>query len=846
MNSSVFGAQKVDNSKNFDMVNRLTNDEISLFQLKFSQNASLQKNQPTRSLFSLSKSIPYPSDISSILSQTRYPLDTLWALFSKTTSGNPVYVIFTPTETFIWSPESAVQVQKINIGRVEKGKAILCDTEKSIALVAATHSTKFLVVPDIFNPFLLPMTISSSVKTMCVFGLSQVLVTFNDYSASIFNLELKSFTEVPLPKLFWMNPLRAFKDYYLSQNSKLLYADNVLYGFNSGYITIYNRTNFQSVDSIPVPKGEPISIDYCGGTIFILTSHREVVRVQGADDVTKKLFIYNEPVPSDMDGSIVAALSEKHCVVCGKQSMMVFSFTDLTASLRFADSYENFVLGCWSDDDGVQLLSSQGGASKIGISDPEENVSQVDKLTSIFKKYFLGQQIINKIRESRITKKAFDILDTRIANDGRFSYEEKIVFHRSLHQLATSYFGKFDDRIFSSNLLKLSLLRSASICNFGECTEFFRHAAETNETNSIFSLITSQPDLFAESLAILLESAFKEIGPINFTQEIRDVFLQEVPQFDIAINLCLNNIDVDSQTYAKLVEFFTLTQPDDIDPLMRYHAVHPHEALKIAIKAKSFNALAKIIELTNDVSILEDIEKELGPSCIDPIVKHFNEKNIMSALLKIGKYKPFRPAVCKALSNSKSLLAFQLIQEDTSDQDLLTAAQLFYSFVITEFKTLIVQEAVAFLSMGIVCLQAIGEGKSDMELYHKLQNRIMVLSLQRTAKLGDQEIIPSTELVNHFIAEKQMGTALSIIGSTYDDRSDEENASLLVDAILIESPSNSTLIPLLVSTIAAKNIPNSLSDVLTHKIENEEKRKDIMRAFKTANKEIQNEGVIQH
>ena len=142
-------------------------------------------------------------------------------------------------------------------------------------------------------------------------------------------------------------------------------------------------------------------------------------------------------------------------------------------------------------------------------------------------------------------------------------------------------------------------------------------------------------------------------------------------------------------------------------------------------------------------------------------------------------------------------------------------------------------------SVALFCVQSLEKVENEQkELQLKLQNRIMVLDLQKEGGFGAVDILPSNEFAEKLIADRKMGAALSVIASTYDDRSDRENAALIVDALLIQPLSNDQLIPLLVDTIAAKNVPKALDDVLSQKISDGERRKAISRAFQHANRQI--------
>lgn len=832
MHNSTQSIDKSEIAPRLSIVGDIATNEVSLFHLKYLQGTSNTGEPASQGPFTLGRSTQYEDDIANLLSESKRPNSTIWSLYKKLSDGTPLYVIFTPSETVVWSAECDRDTLKFMTGSVERNNAILCETESSVALICATRKNELLLIPDIFTPEPSSFDLKSPIKAMCsINDTGLALLTFQDKSACTFDVETRKFTKIQVPSLTRFNP---FRSPLIGECDQIIIADDVIYGFTSGLVSIFNPTTYQTIKTEQVPKGKPIAVTYLQDSIFILTDANVVIRITGAADDNKPLLIFKEEFEKEIEAFTIVAITQKSCIICGRWHLKVVSFTDLTAGLKISESFDNYLIGCWAEEGQVQTLTSRGGATNIIISEPESSISQVDLLRTILVKFSHGESVHEMIKQYNISQEAFIDLDKEIIEDVSQNIGQRIITHRLLNDLARQCFQHVNDGIFATNLLKTSILRSALKDKFGEFTNNIRTAAKTNDINNVFNIISLNPAIYSKHLLKILESAFTEIRD-TIKGSYRKLTIGKNASFTKALQLCLDATEPSSEEFVKLCRYYALTHQDCEKQLTKLFNENPAEAENIAIEAHSYTAIGLLAEISRDFSIIERALKEFGDECINPLISFYSEESKVSCLLEIGKIREFRSPVSHALASNEAALAFNLIQDDSSDEELIKAATLLYDIVRNERESFSISQAASLVSIGIFCCQAAGQfGETDQPL-NKLKNRAMIYELQKHYNLNPMEIMDTSDLARHAIKQKQAGTALAIIGSTYDDRTDEQNAELLIDAVLIEPMKNEELRNLLVNTIAAYTVPESLDKVLINKVNDTNRRNEISRAFKFAN-----------
>ena len=837
MNNLPHGQEKDSNAQEMSAVTDILKNEVSLFHLKYLKSTSNSKESISQVLFTLGTSKQYDEEISNLLAESKRPNSAIWSLYKKLSDGNSIYVIFTPSETIFWNPEGKYETQKFIIGTVERNNSILCETESSVALLTTTRKNELILIPDLFSPEPTKIDIIYPIRAMCALNDSGfVLVTFKDKSACVFDIETKTFSNIHFSSFTRFNP---FRDPIISECDHLILADGFLYGFRSGTISKFDTKTFKSIKAEIIPKGKPISVSYFHGTFFVLTDTNIIIRVTGAGDDKKPLLIFKEEIEKEIEAFTVAAISQRSCAVCGRWHMKIVSFTDVTAALKISESFENYLLGCWSNESEVQLLTSRGGTTNILVDEPEISCSQLELLRTILYKFARGESVHQYIQQQNILEQTFVELDKNIINDISQNVGQRIITHRLLSDLAHQCFKELHDDEFVSNLLEISIIRSALCDNFGDFTSEIHESAVTNDINNISNLISRKPLKYAVPFIKILDAAFTEIRD-SIKDSYKKLSIGENENFTRAMERCLDALPVATENFTKLCRYYALTHQECSKQLIQLFRENRFDAVNIAIEAHAFTAIAAIAELTRDFSIVARALKEIGPECINPIISFYTEAPKVSCLLEIGKIKEFRKFVSQALASDNMSLAFNLIQEDSTEEDLINAASLIYDTVRNESKLFSLSQAASMVSVGIFCCQAAGQSGTTDQPLNKLKNRAMIYELQKHYNVNHIEIMNTSDLARYAISQKHTGTALAVIGSTYNDRTDEENANLLIEAILGEPMKNEDLRKLLVSTTAAYTIPESLDKVLISKVTESKRRDEISRAFRFANALIHN------
>ncbi|KAI5488228.1 WD40 repeat-like family [Trichomonas vaginalis G3] len=816
------------------LANDLSTEEISLFQLKYSQETLLSEKTAAKSAFSLINTINYDEDIRLPLSAYRRPLPSLWSLTYLLSDNTNIYVIFTPNETMIWSSETDRETARFKLGCVERNKAVLIDCDSDLSLVAYTQKSGIVLVSNVFDPEIFTFPAETQVTSLCALDRNKVLIIYSNRTVSIFDAEKRIFENINYP---FYQRLNFFRNPIINESIILVNGHDKLYGVLSGYLTVFDL-EYQPVKTISIPSGRPVSATMFDDTIYLTNDRRQVIRILNVNSEESQ--VTTQELDESIDLTHITAISNTACIVCSSWSAHLISFSEFVLSLRCSDTFDNFIIGIYGSQDTLRVLTTSGGLSRLFIANPENSIPLLELLRSVLRQFIHGQNVFNVLRNHNISLEVFNELDTQFAETNITLIKERLAVHRELYRLAGQYFGKFDTSFFSSNHFKMSIFESALNDDFGELSDLIRSAAQTSDISSLFNFFAGNPQKFAPSFLRILERSMDSMEHAGFETHQKHNFVAETASFEAALIACLQFCDVRSDTFCGLVRIYALTQPSSQIQIMRLFEVRSADAERIAIEAECYTAIAEMSHRDCDYNRFDRCYQKHGDKCVKSLISYYADREVpyVSDLLEVGKFHGFRKSVQESLSFDESALAFHYIQE--SGADFVKSANLFYEYVRANKNELSVSQAASLLAIANLCVIAT-ERKDVAPLRRKIENRLTLLELQKVRGLGALDILDSNDLVKHFMKMGEQGTTLSVIAATFDDRNDDENGQLYIDAIMMDANiGEKNLTQLLEATGAAAVLPKTLKANLEKKIKDVALKTTISNAFTVAHKNIVN------
>jgi hypothetical protein len=242
---------------------------------------------------------------------------------------------------------------------------------------------------------------------------------------------------------------------------------------------------------------------------------------------------------------------------------------------------------------------------------------------------------------------------------------------------------------------------------------------------------------------------------------------------------------------------------------------------EIAFDAEFFPILAELIIITKDFARCGAYFEEVGDRCVIPIVDYLSRQNRVAELLQIGRNGNFREAVAEVLGDDLIAKAFTYVTNQ--EADLQRAAHLLYEAAFD--PNLARDEAATLFSLSRMCIVASG---AEPDFCQLIQNKFLILEIQAGA--GIEERIPSDQLITEFIQRRNVAAALCVYKSSEDERSDGENAAIFAELLAAMAqvvPDQELIVPLLVESNAAYNIPAGLDEALAAVVRNRHLQKSL-------------------
>jgi len=815
----------------------LINPIINISQLGIKQANCISTLSESQSILTLYQSFSFPDFLFDITSSFRRPSPHFWVKSVIFTDVNPslnCYLINTPTGSYLWNTKNHSQYFSIDIGKRIAENVLFFECDGLLSLAIIDKPKEMIFIPDLMHPLSESVKLNAEIKTFGYFNGNIIIITSNK-NVFLFSTTEKTLNPVKFPVLGYLNP---FRDAQFYDSQQIITTNEYIYGLSFNRFSVFTTNDFSVISSVSIPYGDIVDFKVCDNTAFLL--YKEIV--VNTPGIVRIINILSNPeisnsndmlIPYQNQNMSLTPVSQYSCCICTSKQCSLLSISGISIEVNVTPESDDVFLHSTFHNGCLHFLTSKNGEKSVELSDPEYLSKGTPLLSTLLRKYSLGIDIKEILESTAIGINQWICFDSSVVNESIISIKKKNVLHNQVLQFCIKEFSLENLEKLAYNHQKLCILENAS-----REESLYKFGPFSSADDVLIAIKNNSVKYCGFLHKIFVEStnsvrAVPALSQYAISSFLRSQIVQET------LECVLANLDPEQHTfYPDLINDLLLVSDDKNIANLYVHqlfSVFPDKAESIAFSSCLYSALAKFIHINRNYSVCERLYHKFGNNVIPLLLDEFEANSYFSDIIEIGELKEWRDVIIHRMKDDNLISGFMMI---TKEKSTLPKAASFFLKAVTENNDcdFTLDQAACLVSIGLLCAKFSGECK-DIEI--KLFNRILVYEAQKSARIGDGNIMKSNDIIDFFIGNDQKGTALSIYACTYDDRSDIENSEKIIQ-ILQMNPKleESALVSLLIDTGACAVIPDSFENCLTLKTNHKETIDLFISSMKKANIQI--------